>query len=368
MATDAARPSLERIADLAARSVEIIRAGQAPTGAFVACPNFPPYRYSWLRDGSFIADAMSRVGETDSAEAFFGWCAQVVVDRQDRIESLIERHRAGVPIDDAEFLNTRYTVDGRESTEDWSEFQLDGYGTWLWALDGHRRRHGRPLRDLLPGAELSARYIAAFRERPCFDWWEETVGMHGSTLAALFGGLAAAAGWEELGSERRREFAAAADSIREELMADAGERGAFAKVLGAGGIDASLLAVSTPFGVVDPHDPPMRATLAEIERTLVVGGGVHRHPDDIYFGGGQWLLLAALLGWHHVETGRTDDAWTELDWIVAHANPAGELPEQVPDHLLAPDHFDDWPVPVAIPLLWSHAMFLVLADALGVVD
>jgi GH15 family glucan-1,4-alpha-glucosidase len=111
----------------------------------------------------------------------------------------------------------------------------------------------------------------------------------------------------------------------------------------------------------------MRATLAAIERTLVVDGGVHRHVDDIYFGGGQWLLLAAFLGWHYVALGRTDDAWTELGWMAAQANPAGELPEQVADHLLAPDHFDDWPIPVASPLLWSHAMFVTLATELGAV-
>jgi isomaltose glucohydrolase len=365
MATETGRPSVERIAELGRRSVGIIRASQAPTGAYLASPNFPAYRYSWLRDGAFIADAMSRVGEIDSAEAFFGWCARVVVDRSDRIEALVERQRAGEQIADAEFLNTRFTVDGAESSEEWSEFQLDGYGTWLWALDGHRRRHGRPLPDLLAGAELSARYVAAFHERPTYDWWEEFVDMHGSTLAALFGGLAAVASWDDAASDVRSLSGEAADAIRDRLLRDAETRGTFAKVLGGSGVDASLLTLATPFAVVTPTDARMRATLAEIERSLVVGGGVHRHLDDIYFGGGQWPLLAAFLGWHYVELGRIDDAWTELDWIAARANPAGELPEQVADHLLAPDHFDDWPIPVANPLLWSHAMFLTLAHELG---
>ena len=362
---DRQRTTPERVATLAQRSVEIILANQAPTGAYLASPNFPAYRYSWLRDGAFIADAMSRVGEIESAEAFFGWCAGVVTNRRAQIERLIERHAAGEAIDETEFPHTRYTVDGADSPEDWAEFQLDGYGKWLWALDAHRRRHDRPLPDLLPGAELSAHYVAAFHDHPTYDWWEEFVDHHVSTLGSLYGGIATASTWPELSSATRAGLADATANIRTRLLAEAGRVGHFPKVIGGTTVDASLLTLSTPFRVVEPGDPRMRATLAEIERTLVVDAGVHRHAADIYFGGGQWLLLAAILGWHYVELGRLEDAWVELDWIAGHANPAGELPEQVADHLLAPDHFDDWPIPVASPLLWSHAMYLTLATELG---
>jgi GH15 family glucan-1,4-alpha-glucosidase len=364
MPTESTRPDPEAIAVLASRSVEIIRANQAPSGAYIASPNFVAYRYSWLRDGAFIADAMSRVGEIESAEAFFGWCAKVLVDRSPAIEALIARGERREEIPEQDFLNTRFTVDGIESDEDWREFQLDGYGTWLWAFDAHRRRHGRPLEDLLTGAALSARYVAAFHDRPTYDWWEEFEDLHGSTLGSLFGGLVAAASWPELDAERRATFGAAAGAIRDRLLADAARLGRFSKVLGGTVVDASLVTLATPFRLVAPDDPRMAATLAEVERTLVVGAGVHRHPDDIYFGGGQWILLAAFLGWHYAELGRTADAWTELGWIAAHADEDGALPEQVGDHLLAPDHLGDWPIPVARPLLWSHAMFLTLAAAL----
>jgi isomaltose glucohydrolase len=47
------------------------------------------------------------------------------------------------------------------------------------------------------------------------------------------------------------------------------------------------------------------------------------------------------------------------------------MPEQVPDHLLAPSErqawIDRWG-PVAHPLLWSHAMYLRLAVELGVFE
>ena len=60
------------------RSVEIIRAKQARSGAFVASPNFPSYAFCWLRDGTFTAHAMDRTGEHDSARAFHRWADGVV--------------------------------------------------------------------------------------------------------------------------------------------------------------------------------------------------------------------------------------------------------------------------------------------------
>ena len=78
-----------RLQWLARRSVQIIRAGQSASGAYVASPSFAAYRFCWLRDGAFIADAMSRIGEATSAAAFLDWCARIIVDRRDRIRALL---------------------------------------------------------------------------------------------------------------------------------------------------------------------------------------------------------------------------------------------------------------------------------------
>ncbi len=359
-----------RVACLAAHSVEIIRANQASSGAYVASPNFPVYRYSWLRDGAFIADAMSRAGEIESAEAFFAWCSRTLLARAGTVDALIARRRAGSTIRHDEFLPTRYTVEGEETGEPWTDFQLDGYGAWLWALDAHARRHARPLDPCLPGALVSARYITAFWDEPSFDWWEERPDeRHSSTLAALHGGLTAVAGWAGATEQVRRDAAGVAGVIRATVAADAARNGCVAKWLGGSAVDASLLAVATPFRLLEPDDPLMAATLRSIEADLVRGGGVHRYLGDTYYGGGQWLLLAALLGWHYAEAGRPDDAWRELAWVADRALPDGEFPEQVTEDLLAPGRLAEWEErwgPIATPLLWSHAMFLTLALQLGV--
>ncbi len=357
-----------RLARLAQRSIEVIRASQHPAGAYLASPAFPVYQYSWLRDGAFIADAMSRCGDVGSAEAFFSWCAGVIEARRERIESLIARKREGSAIGHDEFLPTRYLADGSESAEEWTDFQLDGYGAWLWALDEHCRRHRRPVGPWIEGAVLSARYVAAFWDHPSYDWWEEHPDhSHVSTLAALYGGLRSVAGMPSIDPDLRSGFAVAAAEIRGAVRSDAGPRGHLAKWLGGDAVDASLLSVATPFRLLEPDDPLMAETLSVIEVDLLRDGGVHRYADDTYYGGGQWLLLAALLGWHYVEVGRMDGAFAELAWVVGQATVDDDLPEQVPQHLLAPARRKEWVDrwgPVACPLLWSHAMFLTLALSL----
>src|SRR5689334_20527090 len=132
--------SVDRLTSLARSSIQVIGRHQAPSGAYPACPTFPVYRYSWLRDGAFIADAMSRAGELESAERFFSWCDGVVSVRADRIEALVADRAAGLPIDRSRFLPCRFTLDGADDDGEWWNFQLDGYGTWLWALAAHMKR------------------------------------------------------------------------------------------------------------------------------------------------------------------------------------------------------------------------------------
>ena len=355
---------------LARRSVEIILANQAPSGAYVASPSFPVYRYCWLRDGAFIADAMSRAGEVESAEAFFAWCANVLTSRRERVESLLARRRAGAVIPVADFLHARYTLDGAEAEAEWWNFQLDGYGAWLWALDGHARRHARSLDPFLDGAALSATYISAFWNQPSYDWWEEHADhLHVSTLASIYAGLSAAARWRGIAPATRDGSAETARAIEAAVRDDSSRLGHLAKWFGGEAVDASLVAVSTPFDLLDPDDPLMEATLERIEAGLVHAGGVHRYATDTYYGGGEWLLLAALLGWHRLRTGDAPGAHRQLEWVAAQATPSGELPEQVDTHMLAPEAeqawLDRWG-PIATPLLWSHAMYLTLALETGV--
>jgi isomaltose glucohydrolase len=101
---------------------------------------------------------------------------------------------------------------------------------------------------------------------------------------------------------------------------------------------------------------------------VVEGGGVHRYLRDGFYGGGPWVPLAGALAWAHALRGDADRAGRALAWIEETADDRGHLPEQTGHPLRRPDLLEPWVRrwgPVARPLLWSHAMYLIARDALG---
>ncbi len=374
LAANRAGDRLDRAAlrELAYHSREVLKLGQAENGALIACPNFPVYRYCWLRDGSFCAHALDRTGQPGQAAAFFRWIGRTLAGQEGKVRSALDRHAAGETLAATDFLNTRYTLEGSEESgnDDWWNFQLDGYGTWLWAFAEHLRRFpDEKLREeLLPAVELTGRYLAAFWRLPNYDCWEENLeDIHPATLAAIYGGLTAAARLYPA-SEVCQQGKKQASTLRRFVKAHGLESGSLVKSLGRLDVDASLLGAGVPYGLFPPRGKTMLTTLDRIANELVApDGGVYRYRQDVYFGGGEWLLLTAWLGWYYTQAGQRKKALDCLHWVARQARPNGEMPEQVAHHLLASEHQKPWEEKwglAASPLLWSHAMYLILYTAL----
>lgn len=348
-------------------SQNIIAAGQAPNGAYIASPTFSQYGFAWLRDGAWTAYGMDCAGQHASARAFYLWVGRTLSSQADHLERLLQKlDRSDTP-DDADYLPTRFTLDGAISQDDWWNFQLDGYGTWLWGLVAHIDMTGdhELWRALEPAIALTVRYLTPLWQSPNYDCWEENrAQIHLSTLSALYGGLSAV---------QRCDPALVPDDLPARIRAFALERGVapeghLMKYLGNPAVDASLLWTAVPYRLVDVTDERFARTLAKIERDLHrPGGGVYRFAADVYYGGGEWILLTAWLAWTYIELGRIAEARDLVAWIEAQAAPDGALPEQVADHLLHPQHYDEWVArwgAIASPLLWSHGMYLAVKSRL----
>lgn len=359
------------IPDLIHRSLAIIEAGQAPTGAYVASPNFPAYRYSWFRDGAFIAYAMDQWGRHESARHFYDWASMNIEARGTAVERCLAAIAQNLQIDPTDLLDTRYTLDGQTGMEEWPNFQLDGFGTLLWGMERHLRLTGR---DAIPitwssAASLLIRYIDALWQQPNYDCWEEfPEHIAVSTLAALYGGLHAATTFAGLAEPDRVLARSTAEQIRAFVLERGTQNGHLLKqISGADVVDGALLWACVPFGehsLFAPTEPVMYATVTRIEQDLVgKTGGVHRYRADTYYGGGEWLLLTALLGEYRASIRDTEGAQRCLDYIESSANDVGELPEQITVASLHPEWIGTWTKrwgPVAQPLLWSHANYLSL--------
>lgn len=368
-------------------SIDVILKNQDQSGAYIACPNFPTYHYCWLRDGSFVAYSMDRTGHSDSAAKFYRWVGQVIRRYTDKVTVLEEQIRSGVKPDTRGILNTRFTLEGIEEGAEsgWGNFQIDGYGTWLWGLAEHVKLSGdrELLAELIEPIQTTLRYLKLVWQMPNYDCWEEHPEyLHPYSLATTYGGLAAVAEMQVQGLLPSIPFEARrlADEVKlfidQHAVCDGrfskhllpAEKGRSVAPLAASGVDASLLGLTLPYGTYELDHPYIIETVQSIEKDLhYPQGGIYRYKEDVYYGGGEWILLSAWLGWYYALSGRQEKAGAFLHWIESVASQTGDLPEQVNEHPLAPQELPVWKKrwgPVASPLLWSHAMYLILYQTL----
>ena len=250
---------------LVQNSIKIIKQGQAPSGAYIASPNFPTYHYSWFRDGSYIAYAMNLVGEHDSARRFHNWVAETILNRIGTIQNALDKTHAGLEIDVQDILHTRYTLDGEDGIkEEWPNFQMDGFGTWLWAVHQFQNLSGEELPEKwLRAADWLGKYLTALWRKPCYDCWEEfPTNVHTYTLAAIYGGFSA------LASLGFTAYQTEADSVKAYIFENCVYEGYFVKYAGSFTVDASLLGLAFPYRVVEVNDERFIRTVERIESSL----------------------------------------------------------------------------------------------------
>lgn len=348
-------------------SVEIIRGSQTATGAYPASPAHEVYRYGWLRDGSWCAQAMDRAGP-GSASAWHRWVAEVLLRHERCVEEALDAVRGGT-VDGHAMVPARFTLEGEEEGaggEDWPNFQLDCYGHWVWALADHLARGGELDAPMEAAARLVIRYLMGAAELACYDCWEEHPGQrHTATSASITAGLRDAGSL--LGDGDAEEYA---DRLRQQLLGpDHTVAGSLVRSVGDMRVDGSLLWTFIPYRIVALDTEIAATTISRIRDELhLMSAGVRRYQGDTFFGGAEWILLAASLGCVSVAQGDNQLAEGLLKWIERTATDDGYLPELASDNVQSPHMLRYWQRrwgQSACPLLWSHAMHLILLDDLG---
>ncbi len=363
-ASDAKRRDRTRFDSSLQESVEVILRNQSASGAFVASPDFTQYHFCWLRDGSFSAFALDLAGEHEASARYHAWVNDAIGGISGIIDDVIEMMLRGEELDPSIMPPARFALDGTSVIDDWPNFQIDGYGTWLWSLGQHLRESNQATvpRELRSSVARAARYLATFSLSPCYDVWEENGdAVHTSTLACVYGGLSTAARL----LEDPNLLEAAADVKNRLLLAVS--HGVYVKSSKNRDVDASELWLLAPFGAVDTTDSTFIETVATIEDRLTLEGGIRRYSTDVYFGSGAWPVLTASLGWHAVATGDLEKAKRCLAWVAAHFGADGLLGEQYGGDFRDAPHYDEWVERWGHPaknLTWSYAMYVVLMLAI----
>lgn len=345
---------------LARESIDLILKWQDECGSYVASPTFSQYGYAWLRDGAFCALAMHVSGYPQSARKFHEWVGTAVLTYENLFTEARLRLKDGKRVLAENAPPTRFHLDGSveiDHHEVWPNYQLDGYGTWLAVLSQTQTEYSG---SLLDAVRTVADFLALAWSSPSYDCWEEGGDLlHGSTLLAVAGGLKAAAGITGDPSYLT-EF----EKILKILERDFVVGGHFVKHIGDPRIDASLAWASLPHNVYESSNSIVRGTVEAIKKVLRnPQGGVKRYIGDSYYGGGDWVLLEGLLAWNEATCGNREFWEKSRSWFASIADENYLLPEQILSNVQEPTMVSQWEErwgATAHPLLWSHAMYLLM--------
>lgn len=372
------------IASFYKRSLLIIRSNTDNRGAIIAANDSDimkfardTYSYMWPRDGALITHALDRSGYHGLTKKFFQFCKRGLSEEG--------------------YLMHKYNPDGSvgSSWHPWvnarGEKQLaiqeDETALVLYTLWHHHRlaRTMDEARDdyeklVVPAADFMVKYTdASGLPLPSHDLWEERYGVHLFTVASVYAGLLAAAGFADYFHDKLRALhyrdkaERVKKAVEQQFFYEPEQR--FVRSLNWNDekrkyeqdltLDASMYAMFD-FGMFPPDDARVASTMKAIRERLWVQtevGGLARYSNDYYHQvtrdiakvpGNPWFICTLWYAEYVIATAKTEQELKEaadlLKWTTSHALPSGVLAEQV-------HPYTGEPLSVS-PLTWSHATFV----------
>jgi len=329
----------------------------APTGGIVASPttSLPEtlggvrnwdYRYCWLRDSTFTLYALMLAGLADEAKAWREWLLRAVAGQPKQMQILYgvagERRISEQELPWlAGYQGARPVRVGNAAVE---QFQLDVYGEVMDTL--HLAHHmGLPSDDAAWDLQRALlEFLEDHWRDPDEGIWEIRGPRRQFTHSKVMAWVAldrAVKAVELAGLEGPVErWRALRREIHEEVCRDGfdAERDTFVQYYGGRQLDASLLMIPL-VGFLPASDPRVKATVAAIQRELMVDGLVHRYPpegsekvDGLPPGEGTFLACTFWLADNLALMGRRDEANAIFERLLTLRNDVGLLAEQYDPH------------------------------------
>lgn len=369
----------KQIQELVQTSKKVITDCSLPNGALVAANSiksyFPKeaknYRYVWPRDALYICLAANILG-LNIEEKFFNWCMKAEGWKKTGL------------------FYEKYFVDGRKARH---HFQPDQTGSVLIALFNYyennknaKSRGGRKKFEKL--IKKSADGLCRIWDKDHFklvaqDLWEERLCFPDLkdnftySLAICSRGLFCA---NKLIPNSK--WLKTAQEMKIVLLNNFKNQKYFYRSAGKINdprIDASLLGLVWPTGMVDANSKRMKITVQLIEEKIVKNKGIHRYEHDEYDGwmykkdtnrkkgAGYWPLLNFWMTIYYLEKSSGSNNLNDRKKAVEYYHKVlSDL--KIRNKTFIPEQIFNNKIQVSVsPLCWSHAMFVIASKKLGFV-
>jgi len=352
---------------------------QRETGAFIAAPttSLPEwpggarnwdYRYVWVRDAAFAAQALLLLGHVDEARTFLHWLLDHVTARSanPRLQVIYGAHGERRFTERelphlAGFADSRPVRIGNAAA---NQFQLDIYGELLDAALVLNDVESGALEAIWPAIESLADEAAALWRRPDRGIWESRGPprhfVHSKLMAWVALDRAVRLGVEWSTRESVVRWEGERDRLRAVITARGFDprRESFMQSFGSTEVDAANLRIPI-VGFLDPDDPRVAGTVLRIERELSEGPFVYRYrgldgldgPEAAFLACSFWLVDCL------ARAGERRRARESFESLLQASGPLGLFSEEYdPERKMALGNY---------PQAFTHIALLRAALALG---
>jgi GH15 family glucan-1,4-alpha-glucosidase len=321
----------------------------APSGGIVAAPttSLPEspgggrnwdYRFVWVRDASWTAEALTSLGYEDEAEAYLAWAINAMRTSRPRIHTLYTLY-GNSRVREREVRGLRGYRDARPvrtGNAAVGQRQLDNWGHLVDIAYSVARRHDGLDRETWDGVSSLIGFVADHWDEPDHGIWEVRSAprhfVHSKVMAwvALDRGVRLAREFRLRGAVDRWE------RERDRLKALVLERGVdprtgvFRQAFESSEVDAALLLIGTT-GFLPPADERIGRTIDAVRDRLGDRDLVYRYraADGLDGDEGAFVACSFWLAQALAMAGRTAEADEVFDAACARSNDVGLLPEEI---------------------------------------
>jgi alpha,alpha-trehalase len=322
-----------------------------PTGAIIAAPttSLPEqvggvrnwdYRYSWIRDSSYVLWAFHSLGHDEAEESYLDWVDSIYYLTAENLQVMLgvtgERDLSEITLQYLEGYAKSSPV--RTGNGAWDQFQLDIYGILVDAIyfsHVHHEEINRKIYNFV--VKLIIKAVEEKWQKPDCGIWE----VRGEHLHFVYSKM-----WcwvalsravkiaKSIGEEQdAARWSVLRDKIRDQIMKDGWDPkvNSFVRAYGKKDLDAAnLLMPQVRF--ISAKDPKMLATIDEtMKKLLTKGKFVYRYLADDGLPGdeGAFLICSFWLVSCLALAGRVDEAEKLMDSLVEFSNHLGLFSEEI---------------------------------------